>query len=273
MPKISKGETSSSGVLSRIKKVKDLVPGGIKMSIYGRSKTGKTRLGASFPKPVLIMGSEDGTQSIRATDKVDFVKIQHSSECRVVIENAVSLGYKTFFVDTASTLHDIILAEILGVEKIPPQNYWGMATRDQYAQAAMKIKTILREAIALPMNVLIAAHERNFNEDTEGSEILTPVVGSSLTPSVCRWLNGAVDYICQTFIRAEMRENRTEVPGEEEVHISYETTGKAEYCLRIGPHPIYTTGFRLPEGYTLPDVIVNPTYEKVAGVINGKYRG
>ena len=42
-----------------------------------------------------------------------------------------------------------------------------------------------------------------------------------------------------------------------------------EYCLRTEPHDVYMTKFRRPGGKDLPEVIVNPTYDKVKALIDG----
>jgi hypothetical protein len=44
-----------------------------------------------------------------------------------------------------------------------------------------------------------------------------------------------------------------------------------EYCLRCEPHETFITKFRVPRGTALPDVIVNPTYDKIQAVIEGRY--
>ncbi len=37
---------------------------GVKFLGYGPPKTGKTRLACTFPKPMLLIGTEDGTKSV-----------------------------------------------------------------------------------------------------------------------------------------------------------------------------------------------------------------
>jgi hypothetical protein len=46
-------------------------------------------------------------------------------------------------------------------------------------------------------------------------------------------------------------------------------TGKVEYVLRVGPHPIYMTGFRRVhvDGEVMPDVIIDPSYNKILSLI------
>ncbi len=256
--------------LDRIMSVQKVDSGGIKLSLYGKPKTGKTRLISTFPKPVLIIGSEDGTRSIRNVPDVDFLPLMNSGEVRVIIDRlkagTAGKDYRSVGLDTASRLNDMILAEILGIEELPAQKGWGMASRDQYGQCSLQLKTILRELLSLPQNVVITAHERNFNDEGGGgSDMLTPTVGSALSASVCNWLNGAVEYVCQTFIR-----NKTEEVELSEGITTSMATGKGEYCLRTGPHAAYMTGFRVPVGVELPELIVNPTYQKIIDLVNGK---
>lgn len=255
--------------------------GGIKISIYGRPKTGKTRLAATFPKPMLILGTEDGTASIRNVSGVSYLQVISSrveepkgvpfvrlSELNTALEEAKNSQYQTLVLDTASMLQDLVLADILGIEKLPAQKSWGLATKEQNQQNALQTKTLIREVLGFPRHVVIVAHERNFGNDDAGSEIRSPVVSSSLSESVGRYLNGEVDYICQTFIRDQV-EYKDEVIAGEKVSVPMRT-GKAEYCLRLGDHPVFTTGFRLTPGYELPEVLVNPTFAKIEKVIKGE---
>ena len=263
---------------------------GIKMSLYGRAKTGKTRLLATFPKPVLIIGGEDGTASVSTLDGVDFIQVImrgqdppvgvdgkpkphiYLDQVGNLIDEVRPSKYATVGLDGASFVADMYLAQILGVVKLPEQKSWGMAAREQYGQQGLQMKTMLRSLLDLPQHVVIVAHERNFIDDGGSSELITPHVGSALSPGVAGWLNGAVEYICQTFIREQtVAVKESMVEGEAPVEV-FTKTGKMEYCLRTGPHPVYHTGFRLPPtaGFQLPDVIVNPTYEKIAALVRGE---
>lgn len=276
------GPAKSSGgsVLDRIVSVGENDSGGLHVSLYGRSKTGKTRLLSSFPKPVLIIGAEDGTKSVSTVKGVDFVRLGNSDEINQIADglrgrSLISRSmpgelYKSVGVDTASALQDLILADILGLDQLPTQKHWGMASREQYGDCALRTKTLLKRVLELPLHVVITAHERNFNEEAT-SDMLLPSIGSALSPSVAAWLNGAVDYICQTFIRAETKSIKVEIgEGKDKVvEETFEKTGKAEYCLRVGPDPIYMTGFRMPPGQELPDHIVNPTFDKINTLVKG----
>ncbi len=257
-------------VLSRIKPV-SMDEDGIRLSIYGRSKSGKTRLACTFPKPLLLIGTEKGTKSVSTVKGVDFVQIYKSEEIDQLAGLLREGKYRSAAIDQAGGLQDIILKEILGTDDLPIQRSWGMAQRDQWmacgAQTKERLKAILDLSLTHSLHVVVIAHERNFSEEGQ-SDLILPTVGSALTPSAAGWLNGACDYICQTYIREEVMIKKTKV-GNSEIE-TRQPTGKLEYCLRVGPHPVYMTGFRLPEGTTLPDSIINPSYEKIAALIRGE---
>jgi hypothetical protein len=251
---------------------------GIKIAIYGKGKTGKTTLWSSFPKPILAIlcsgGKKPGElRSINTPENRKVIKQVPLRATEEIFELAdyVASGnspYKTVTLDHASGLQDLFLREILGVVKLPEQLSWGLVTQQQYGQLALKMKDALRRLLDLDGDTVIVAQERNFGEDNDNSELrLMPYVAAALSPSVTGWLNPAVDYNCQTFIRQKM-ETKISKLGNKEVKRQVVSDG-VEYCLRTGPHPIYTTGFRVPKGYPLPDVIVDPTYDKIMKIING----
>ena len=81
------------------------------------------------------------------------------------------------------------------------------------------------------------------------------------------WLNGICDHLCQTFIREQTVD--TDIGDGTMMPVG---TGKGEYCLRVGAHPVYMAGLRVLIGAQMPDVIVNPTYEKIKEIVDGKWK-
>lgn len=276
MPSVTK-QTLKSKTKKPLSVVDRIAPitigvGGIKLMLYGRGKTGKTRLACSFRKPLLLVGTEDGTRSVSKVPGVQFVRLENSTEIVELVDHARD-NFKTIVLDTAGGLQDMILKEILGLSNDAELNRtWGMAQQKDWQICGMQLKEQLRKMLDLAdhdnLDVVIIAHERNFN-DEGGSELLTPTVGAALTPSASGWLNGACDYVCQTFIREGVKEDSMSVGGK-----SVKTTKKTgikEYCLRIGAHPVYMAGFRSPlDAEQLPDVIVNPTYAKILKLATGE---
>lgn len=261
-------------VLDRIAPI-DFGEEGIKMLLYGRSGTGKTTFWATFPDPILAVVCSGGTKpgELRSIDtpanrqRIRQVTLEHSSELLTVADHVQAAGgYRTVVLDHCSGLQDLTLKEILGLEELPAQKSWGMASQQQYGQSSLQCKELLRRLLNLSCNVVLIAQERTFGDDT-GSEVIQPTVGPALTPSVVGWLCPAVEYLCETFIRPRMAEATVKIGGKDK---PTRVRGKGvEYCLRLEPHDVFMTKFRVPKGTPLPDVIVDPDYDKVAQLLRG----
>lgn len=247
---------------------------GLKINIYGRSGTGKTTLWATFPKPILAIVCSGGTQpgELRSINTAEYrktisqVAVRSSNEVSELAERQRGEErYNTVVLDHASGLQDLVLKEILGLDELPPQLSWGLASQQQYGQLAIKMKELLRSLLSLSCNVVIVAQEREFNTESS-SDLLMPFVASALTPSVVGWLNPAVDYIVETFIRPKMLVKQVKVAGKT---VSQTVrTKEVEYCARTAPHDVFTTKFRMPKGFKVPECIVDPDYDKILSLIN-----
>ncbi len=263
------------GVLSRITNI-GFQNTGIKMLIYGKSGTGKTSLWGSFPGPILAVICSGGTKpgELRTLDapefhaKVKTVTLEASSELREIVDHIKQTeAFKTIVLDHASGFQDLTLREILGVDELPAQKSWGMASQQQYGQSTLMCKGSFRALLSLDCNVIIIAQERVFGDESN-SEITAPNIGAALTPAVTSWLNPACDYVVQTFIRAKMETTTTSIRGKQET--SQVRGAGFEFCLRTAPHDVYLTKFRMPKGKVkLPEVIVDPSYEKILKLIKG----
>lgn len=253
------------------------------MSLYGLPKTGKTRLACTFPKPVLIIGAEDGTASVIGAKDVYFVRLKRTAEMADIVNGPVLDGkYKTVVVDNGTKLRDMRIAEILGLKvgdatKVIDTKGFGFADRDQWGQCAMSLKALFRPLLDAgrrkKINVVTIAHEQNFQEENRSGEALSPNVGPALGKAVCDWLNAECDYIGQTLIRPKLIRRIKKIANQDVE--TFEDTGKKEYCLRVGPHEVYQIGFRIGLMNNLPedvDFIVNPTYDKIVQLIEGRYK-
>lgn len=245
----------------------------INLSVYGRSGTGKTTFWSTFPGPIRVflfsgIANPGELKSIALEDRhkvtpVVFDSIDEFSELLNTKE-----GYTTNVLDHATGLQDVVLRDVLGINEIPVQMKWGTATQQQWGEVAIKMKELVRGFLNLPGNCVIVSQERTFNTDTE-SDLITPTIGPAMSPSIAGWLNASTDYIVQTYLETT-KEKRTNKVAGKEINTTVDT-GEIEYRLRTKPHPVYTTKFRVPRGSTLPEYLVDPTYEDVLSVINGEY--
>lgn len=271
-PAAKKPKTGS--VLDRIGEME--FDDGIKTLLYGKTGTGKTTLWGDFPGKTLVVLCSNSKQpgELRSLftpehcKRIKPVVLESAEEITVLAQNAVELGFDNFVLDHITGFQDLVLMELLGLDSIPEQRSWGMASQQDYGTLANKCKVMLRYVLDLPINVIIVGQERE-TEPKENSELsLLPNVGVALTPSLAGWLYTSVDYICQTYIRQVSESKKINVGGKEKL-VTRISPNKVQYCLRVGPHSVYTTKFRVPRGHKLPDdgVIVDPDYAKLIKVI------
>ena len=268
----------TGSVWDEVRGVDEWTGGGLKVVLYGRNGSGKTTFGCKFPKPLLLLGCEDGTRSVRKMKGVQFAPVHSSQQIGEVADGVISRGYKSVVIDTATSLQDIVLRELLRLDKVPVQLGWGTVDQTVYRQRSEKTKELLRLFLDLApkgMNVVVLAQEKNHSSaDGEGSgdsEILVPFVGASLGRSTANWLHENVDYICQTYTREGLAEKTVTVGGKPTTIV--EKTGRIEFCLRTQrAHPVYAAKVRTDEDETVPDFLVSPTYEsfcRAVGIRNG----
>ena len=251
----------------------------LKILLYGGSGSGKTTFWGSMPGPILsvICSGGNKTGELRSLNtpemkkKVKTVTLYDSSELKDLVEYAESSkGFQTIVLDHVSGLQDLVLKEILGLEEIPAQKGWGLASQQQYGQCTAQCKEYLRAMLNLNCNVVIIGQERTFGgkEDGISSDIIQPTVGVAVVPSLAGWLNPACDFVLQMFKRPRMVTKTTKI-GTKETTTTARGKG-VDYCMRCEPHDVFMTKFRIPRGRKLPDVIVDPSYDKLVKVIKGE---
>lgn len=252
----------------------------IRILIYGDSGSGKTTLASTFPGPITWLICSGGNRP-GELKSIDTPANRKKIKPRVITSMAAFPGLLdeaaqregTTVLDHASGLSDLILKEILGLEKLPEQKGWGMATQQQYGQLGQQCKEALRAILNLPGNVVILAQQRSFGGKDDGGnpDLVAPTVGASLTPSVTGWLNPAVDYVVNTFKMPKFKEVLSG-PGKTPTMIRDKGVN---YCLRTGPSDVYQTKFRMPvdEGRELPEFITldppSSGYDQIMALIKG----
>jgi len=250
-----------TSILDRIQPVSELKTN-LVMMVYGRSGTGKTHFGSTFPKPTLFIDTnERGTETIALEEEIDVVRVTEWSEIDELLW-ALSDGmdYKSVVIDQVSNLQDIGMAEVLrksrkGRDETFTQRNWG--------QLSGMLKQFISDFRDLSddYNLLMIAHERVNEGGDEDEDTIEPSIGARVMPSVSAFLDGAVDSIGSTFIK-----ERWETEDKEEVR-------HVDYCMRIGPHAFYSTKIRRPvSAGPIPELIINPTFKKIRDLTSGKQK-
>jgi phage nucleotide-binding protein len=247
-------------ILDKIQPVSELAEN-LVMLVYGRSGTGKTHFGSTFPRPCLFIDvNEKGLDTIAQEENIDVARVtdwQEMDELLWALKDGMK--YESVIIDQVTNLQDLGMREVLrkqrkGSDETFSQRNWG-----QLSGMLKQFITDFRD-LSEQYNLLMIAHERiDEPGDEDAEERIEPNIGARVMPSVGTFLDGAVDAIGCTFIK-----ERWETEGREEVR-------HVDYCMRIGPHAYYSTKIRRPvSAGPIPELIVNPTYQKIKNLTTGK---
>jgi hypothetical protein len=288
--KVGGSKKPSGGVLDRIGDIQFAADSPMSLLVYGKSGTGKTTFWSTFPGPILCILSSGTikTGELRSLNtpalrkKIKQVVLEHSSEMKELI-NYLKGGdhpFKTVVLDHVSGLQDQTLKEILGLEELPAQKYFGFAKREDYQVSTSQCKEYCRGLLDRQdeMNVVIVGQERTFGgkDDDEGQaadmDMIQIAIGVGVTPALAAWLQPACDYTVQAFKRGKYEVTETIVgEGKNQVVEKIRTRVRGvDFCIRTEHHDMIATKFRLPKGMPLPDVIVDPSYDKLIKVMKGE---
>ncbi len=243
-------------------------------AFYGRSGTGKTTIACSYPGPLLLLDIMDkGTDSVSDVKNLDVMEIGEWDDFEDAYWwlKANPNKYKTVIIDTVTNLQQLAVLMVLSKKKkanLEKAGDWGTMSRRQWGDVASKMKTFITNVRNLPMNAVFIAQDRifNFNDEDEDEELedqLLPEVGPQLSPAVAKHLNASVSTIGNTFIR---RRRTPDKKIRDKIIKGKEIT---EYCMRLGPSPIYITKLRKPKHIEPPSVLVDPSYKEILSLVKG----
>lgn len=259
----------------------------VKVCIYGRNRSGKTTLAAQFAKPALFISCEPdecgGATSISNVDGVTISRVSpralpgdkvRGSAKVVAIANELGAGnpFRTVVLDTATSLQDIILVELMGLSKVPETMSWGIVPDGVYLQRADKLRETIRPLLALQnCNVVVLAQEKDHNaqEDRGGRNKLmhTMQQGSFMAPALgatnAQWLQDACGYVVQLYedeLTQEITIPQMDAQGRPaEPVIQRVGTGKRQRHLRLLYHPNFAAGGRWQFDRNMPEFVTSPT--------------
>lgn len=220
--------------------------------LYGKSNTGKTHLGATFPKPMLyVQIGDDGSNTIAKVKGVKALRIDNVSDLKALANELLKdHKYKSVFVDTFSlVVTEWTSQNVLGKGKRMTQQNWGDLKNDteEIIKAWAKV--------AQSHIVILSCHESMDNIEGMEDEI-APDVRPSVSKGARTYLEGMANYGLHTIRIAK------------EVEKGGKTITKVKYACDIGPNPYYWTKLQIDPSIKVPDRIINPSYDKIMAAIN-----
>ena len=206
-----------------IKNAKDLTASDVKLSaaVYGKSGTGKTTFGASFPKP-FFLDIDGGLLSVRGQD-VSYIDLTPGRGVTWPnILDAIAEGkkddYESIIVDSLTGLADLCMESVLQLNRRSGQK----PNFDDWAAYANKTKDFLVRLLASGKNVLLICHEAPDKDELTGHVWMLPAIQGQMKSRISNYFD--------EFYHAEVEQ----------------THGKpANYRLLARPSSIYTAKSRL----------------------------
>lgn len=241
-------------------------------AFYGRAGSGKTTLASTFPKPLLLLDIRDkGTDSIADVKGCDGIEIESLEDIEDIYyylkENPKK--YKTVVFDTVTEMQKLVMKSVTenkrGSKNKVDQDIggWGTVTRQDWGKIAGVMNKWIADFRDLPLEVVFLAQEkvRGQDDSEDDDNQITPEVGAAVMPSIATTLNAAVNVIGNTFIRMK---RKTIVKGTKKT-----VKEEPQYCLRVGPNPIYTTKLRKPKSAEAPSFLEDATYQDIKDLVKG----
>lgn len=237
------------------KPISDL-PSGKLVVVYGRSGSGKTWFGGSFPKPLLYLKiGDDGGNTIKKVDGIFVHEIETVGKLKMALEECMKdKKYKSVFVDTFSLLVNEWKNEnIISKSKKMTQQAWGDLLSD--TEECIRIA----HKLSLQKWVILSCHEATDAIDGMEDELL-PDVRASVSKGARTYLEGMANYGIHTIkIQKEVDNPKT---GETELRV--------KFAAEIGPNPYYWTKLQVDPSIKVPKRIINPTFDKLMQVVENK---
>jgi hypothetical protein len=221
--------------------------------LYGKSASGKTKVGSTFPKPMLYVKiGDDGVNTIKKVSGISVIEPKTIAELKQVFEELENdKTYESVFVDTFSLLVNEWKNEnVIKKGKKMTQQLWGdlMTETEELIRLAHKLSK--------KKWVILSGHE--VTDSIEGMEDeLLPDVRISISKGARTYIEGMANFGIHTVkIQKEVIDKATG-----------ETKEVVKYVADIGPNPYYWTKFQIDPKIKLPSRMINPSYEKIMKLI------
>jgi hypothetical protein len=253
-----KPKRDEDDIESRIVSVDEAGPY-VKLLVYGRNGSGKTRFAASGPKCLLIDIHEQGTRSARGSGAKVFPNPNGKPITWPDIGQvywylaAGNHPYETVAIDTVTAMNRLCLEMVMGeAEDRDPNREIGLPDRRAYGRAGELMRSQLLAFRNLNMHVVFTAQERVIkDEDTDEPVLHTPDL-----PAGSRGIAmGSVGIIGRIYSQQVRVRNKT----------TKKIVERWEDRLLVGPHEEYDTKDRTN---ALGSVVRRPTMTDIIRVWN-----
>ena len=219
---------------------------------YGLPGSGKSSFINSLPGNVLIIDTDRGLASVEQDDR--FSVAECASWNDVIEALSYAKDFDSIAVDHLTNVQELCYKDIMKFNNIKKMLI------NHYGEASTRLKAFIDELVDLSYqgkNVYVIAQEKNLNIEDVVDENVPAQTVPNLMDSVAKYITASSRIIGHT----ERVTKSKIVKGEKKV--------KDFYQVRLAGNPIYTLKVTRKPGLTIPDTMINPTWEAVVGLTDG----
>ena len=219
---------------------------------YGLPGSGKSSFINSLPGNVLIIDTDRGLASVEQDDR--FSVAECTSWNNVIEALSYAKDFDSIAVDHLTNVQELCYKDIMGTNNIKKMLI------NHYGEASTRLKAFIDELVDLSYqgkNVYVITQEKNLNIEDVVDENVPAQTVPNLMDSVAKYITASSRIIGHT----ERVTKSKIVKGDKKV--------KDFYQVRLAGNPIYTLKVTRKPGLTIPDTMINPTWEAVVGLTDG----
>lgn len=219
---------------------------------YGLPGSGKSSFINSLPGSVLIIDTDRGLASVEQDERFSVAECASWSD--VIEALSYAKDFDSIAVDHLTNVQELCYKDIMEA------NHAKKMQLQHYGEASTRLKAFIDELVDLSYsgkNVYVIAQEKNLNIEDIVDENVPAQTVPNLMDSVAKYVTASSRIIGHT----ERVTKSKIVKGEKKV--------KDFYQVRLAGNPIYTLKVTRKPGITIPDTMVNPTWEAVVGLTDG----
>ena len=220
--------------------------------LYGAPGSGKSSFINSLPGSVLIIDTDRGLASVEQDER--FSVAECASWADVIEALSYVKDFDSIAIDHLTNVQELCYKDIMEANRIKKMLI------NHYGEASTRLKAFIDELVDLSYqgkNVYVIAQEKNLNIEDVVDENVPAQTVPNLMDSVAKYVTASSRIIGHT----ERVTKSKIVKGEKKV--------KDFYQVRLAGNPIYTLKVTRKPGLTIPDTMVNPTWEAVVGLTDG----
>ena len=221
--------------------------------IYGKSGSGKTALGGTFPKPMLYVKiGDDGSNTIKSYKGIKTIEAHNPKDAKEIAKELLKdTKYKSVFFDTFSLItNEWVNENAVTKNKRMTQQMWGDLKTD-----TEEVIRLLHQ-VAETHVVVLSCHEAADAFEGMEDEIL-PDIRPSVTKGARTYLEGMANYGIHC------------IKVTKEIDTEEGTKEVTKFGVNLGANPYYWTKLQIDPSIKVPKMVFNPSYDKIIKLITG----